>query len=26
MTQETDITKYKNSILNDNFDYKKIPA
>jgi nitrite reductase (NADH) large subunit len=26
MTHETDITKYKNSILNDNFDYKKIPA
>ena len=24
MTQKTDITKYKNSILNDNFDYKKI--
>ena len=26
MTQKTDITKYKNSILNDNFDYKKIPG
>jgi nitrite reductase (NADH) large subunit len=24
ITQETDITKYKDSILNDNFDYKKI--
>jgi NAD(P)H-nitrite reductase large subunit len=26
MTQETDITEYKNSILNNNFDYKKIPV
>jgi len=26
MTQETDITKYKNSILKDNFDYKKITS
>jgi nitrite reductase (NADH) large subunit len=26
MTQKTDITEYKNSILNDNFDYKKIPG
>jgi nitrite reductase (NADH) large subunit len=25
MAQKTDITEYKNSILNDNFDYKKIP-
>ncbi|MFA5365520.1 MAG: FAD-dependent oxidoreductase [Candidatus Bathyarchaeia archaeon] len=24
MTQKTDITKYKNTILNDDFDYKKI--
>jgi NAD(P)H-nitrite reductase large subunit len=24
MTQETDITEYKNSILNNNFDYKKL--
>jgi len=26
MTQETDITNYKNSILKDNFDYKKITS
>jgi len=26
MTHETDITKYKNSILKDNFDYKKITS
>jgi len=26
MTQQTDITEYKNSILNDNFDYKKIAS
>jgi nitrite reductase (NADH) large subunit len=26
MTHETDITKYKNSILEDNFDYKKITS
>jgi nitrite reductase (NADH) large subunit len=26
MTKKTDITEYKNSILNDNFDYKKIPV
>ena len=25
MTQQTDITEYKNSILNENFDYTKIP-
>jgi len=26
MTHETDITKYKNSILKDNFDYKKVTS
>ncbi len=26
MTQKTDITKYKNSILNDNFDYTKMSS
>jgi NAD(P)H-nitrite reductase large subunit len=26
MTQETDITEYKKTILNNNFDYKKIPV
>jgi nitrite reductase (NADH) large subunit len=26
MTQETDITNYKNSILKDNFDYKKVTS
>lgn len=25
MTQQTDITEYKNAILNDNFDYAKMP-